>query len=56
MPSNEKNSEENSEAVLNENTASEIASTKLRNHNDLQDWGGRSRTYNHRINSAALCH
>ena len=50
------NSEGNSEGALNSSAPSQDASQMSNDNNDLQDWGGRSRTYNHRINSAALCH
>ena len=48
-------SEGNSEAAPIESAASESVARNASDSNDLQNWGGWTRTTNIRINSAALC-
>jgi hypothetical protein len=49
-------SEGNSEGAPKMAAPSHEVNSNESNANELQDWGGRSRTYNRRINSAMLCH
>ena len=48
-------SEGNSEGASNSDAPSRNENSNSSDNNDLQDWGGWTRTTNRRINSAMLC-